>query len=77
MKINRYYRLFTKKDIQHDSTRIATNCYNATLYKCTRELNEKCRKHFPELWKYCPKQTKAQYKYKESSSDRLEQRENR
>ena len=62
MSRNRFYNLFTKKEIPNEEERRAVNCYYASLIPCDKRMERKCRREFFRLWRKCPKQTGKRYK---------------
>jgi hypothetical protein len=54
MRENKYYNLATKDEIPDDNTRLALNCYNASLVKCDERLSHKCKEMDYKLWLECP-----------------------
>jgi hypothetical protein len=66
---NRFYKLFTKKEIPNEDERRAVNCYYASLSPCDNRTFRKCRLEFFGLWKRCPKQTGKKYRGEDNESN--------
>lgn len=59
---NKFYKLFTDKEISNDDERVAVNCYYATWVTCSDEFAKSCKQDYFRFWRYCPKQTGKNYK---------------
>ena len=62
MRKNRFYDLFTNKEIPNEEERRAVNCYYADLIVCDKKVANRCRQDSYRLWWKCPKQTHKTYK---------------
>jgi hypothetical protein len=69
MRKNKYYNIYTDKEIPDRELRSAVNCWLADLIPCDDHRDINCHRNDYFVWKKCPKHSGNTYIKKEKHSE--------